>query len=237
MQIIPAIDIIDNTCVRLSEGDFSNTKTYNITPKEKAREFQQAGATWIHVVDLEGARNKRIVNWKAIAEICSINNLHLQLGGGIRSYDDIQRLLSLGVKRIVIGSLAVQSPGIIIDWVRRIGCSVFVIALDIKDGKIATNGWIETDAAPLGDVVKTMTSAGIRRFLSTDIRRDGMLEGPNIELYKNLVQQYPKVKWYASGGVRSIEDIESLERTGVEGAIVGKAIYENRIDINALWKS
>jgi phosphoribosylformimino-5-aminoimidazole carboxamide ribotide isomerase len=237
MQIIPSIDIIDNSCVRLAKGDFSSRTNYHVTPRDKASEFHNAGAEYVHIVDLDGARNKRIMNWQAIAEVCSIKGLRLQVGGGVRQHADVLRLFTLGVKRIVIGSLAVQSPGIIKDWVKEFGPSGFVIAVDLKDGHVATSGWLETDPIPVGKVIASMEEVGIRRFLSTDIRRDGMLEGPNVELYKDLVQHYPKVKWYASGGIRSIEDIESLEHNGVEGAIVGKAIYENRIDINSLWKT
>lgn len=235
MQVIPAIDIIDNACVRLTKGDFSDKKNYHVTPFAKAMEFHDAGAKYIHVVDLDGAKNRRIMNWQAIAEICSIGGLNIQVGGGVRTHADVQRLFNLGVKRIIIGSLAVQSPGIIKDWVREFGPSGFVIAIDLKDGHVATSGWLETDPIPVDKVVGAIQEIGISRFLSTDIRRDGMLEGPNIELYQELVRNYPKAKWYASGGVRSIEDIESLKNTGVEGVIVGKAIYENRIDINTLW--
>jgi phosphoribosylformimino-5-aminoimidazole carboxamide ribotide isomerase len=237
MQIIPSIDIIDNSCVRLAKGDFANSTNYHVTPLEKAAEFHKAGAEYVHVVDLDGAKNKRIMNWQAIAEVCSIKGLRLQVGGGVRQHADVRRLFTLGVKRIVIGSLAVQSPGIIKEWVREFGPSGFVIALDLKDGHVATGGWLETDPIPVGKVVASMEEIGIQRFLSTDIRRDGMLEGPNLELYRYLVKQYSKVKWYASGGVRSTEDIDSLEQTGVEGVIVGKAIYEHRIDINSLWKT
>jgi phosphoribosylformimino-5-aminoimidazole carboxamide ribotide isomerase len=236
MQIIPSIDIIDNSCVRLTKGDFSNRTNYHVTPFEKAEEFHNAGE-FVHVVDLDGAKNKRIMNWQAIAEVCSIKGLRLQVGGGVRQHADVLRLFTLGVKRIVIGSLAVQSPGIIKEWVKEFGPSGFVIALDLKDGHVATSGWLETNPIPVGKVAASMEEIGIQRFLSTDIRRDGMLEGPNLELYKDLVKLYSKVKWYASGGIRSIEDIELLEQTGVEGAIVGKAIYENRIDINTLWKT
>jgi phosphoribosylformimino-5-aminoimidazole carboxamide ribotide isomerase len=235
VQIIPAIDIFDNTCVRLSEGDFASRKSYNVTPRDKALEFRIAGAKYLHVVDLEGAKNRHITNWLAIAELCSVKGLSLQVGGGVRSHADVQRLFNLGVQRIVIGSLAVQSPGIIKDWVHEYGPSAFIIALDLKDGFVATSGWLETDTIPIPDVVESMTSMGITRFLSTDIRRDGLLAGPNTKMYEELVLQYPKVRWYASGGVSSQEDIERLRLTGVEGVIIGKAIYEKRIDLASLW--
>ena len=223
-------------CVRLAEGDFASRKSYDIRPGDKALEFMNAGATSLHVVDLEGAKNKSIVNWQALGEVCSVQGIDVQVGGGIRSREDVERLFKLGAKRVVIGSVAVQSPELVKKWVEEFGSKGFVVALDLKDGSVATSGWMETDPIPLSKVVSTMQENGIRRILSTDIRRDGMLAGPNIEMYRELVEAYPKIEWFASGGVSSMQDIEALKPTGVEGVIVGKALYENRIDIKGLWK-
>ena len=234
MQIIPAIDIFENQCVRLTAGMFDSRKDYSLDPFEMARSFVQAGAEYLHVVDLEGAKEGRVVNWDSIEKILSIEGAVVQVGGGIRTEEEIERLIGLGADRIIIGSIAVRSQDLFTDWVRRFTPKRFCVALDLKDGKLAFEGWQQFDRTDFPGFISRMIVLGIDRFLSTDIRRDGLLAGPNVDLYKRLIADFPGVEWIASGGVSSKEDLRALEEAGVAGVIIGKALYEGKIKLDEI---
>ena len=229
MFIIPAIDIIQNSCVRLTEGSYSSVKNYTISPEDMGKEFLNSGATHLHVVDLEGAKQGNVVNWNALRAIRKLKGMILQFGGGVRSDVDVIRLIDIGVDRIIVGSIALLSPDILQEWIDRFGSERFCVALDFKDGNIATHGWQQVSQSKYADVVPALLKIGVKNFLSTDIRKDGMMSGPNVELYKNLVGTFPSACWYASGGVHSPEDICQLKTTGVAGAVIGKALYEGKL--------
>jgi len=234
MLIIPAIDIIQNSCVRLTEGSYSSVKNYSVSPEVMAKEFIDAGAIHLHVVDLEGAKKGNVVNWNALVAIRKLKGMTLQFGGGVRSDADVHRLIDIGIDRIIVGSIALLSPNILQQWINRFGSERFCVALDFKDGNIATHGWQHVTQSTYQDVVPALIKIGIKYFLSTDIRKDGMMSGPNIDLYKNLVSTFPSADWFASGGVHSLEDICQLKATGVTGAIIGKALYEGRLQLKEI---
>ncbi len=236
MQIIPAIDIYQNQCVRLTGGDFSSRTDYKLDPFEVASKYAKAGAQWIHVVDLEGAKNGAMMNLPAIVQIRTLKDTKIQAGGGIRSDADVERLITIGIDRVLIGSIALRSPEILERWIERFGGNRFCVTLDVKDGALAYNGWQSVGTQAIDDVVPRLIDAGVNRFLSTDIRRDGTLAGPNVQLYSSLVQKYPGVEWIASGGVRTKEDIQALSATGVSGVVVGKALYEGTIILEDVLK-
>ena len=229
MFIIPAIDIIQNSCVRLTEGSYSSVKNYTIAPEVMAKEFIDAGATHLHVVDLEGAKQGNVINWDALLAIRKLKGITLQFGGGVRSDADVHRLIDIGIDRIIVGSIALLSPNILQQWIERFGSERFCVALDFKDGNIATHGWQKITHSTYNDVVPGLIKIGVKNFLSTDIRKDGMMSGPNFELYKNLVSTFPSADWFASGGIHSLEDILQLKTTGVTGAVIGKALYEGKL--------
>lgn len=229
MQIIPAIDIIGGKCVRLKEGRFSDRTEYSVALHEIAQRFKQSGARYLHVVDLDGAKEGHVVNWDTISQILSCKGLQVQVGGGVRTDDDVERLLQLGAVRVVVGSVAIQSPEIIQTWCGKFGASNFCVALDVKDGILAHSGWQKNGSVEFGSIVLKMKEFGINRILTTDIRKDGMLTGPNVELYKNAVQTFPGIEWIASGGVHTRDDIRALETTGVAGVVIGKALYEGTL--------
>ena len=237
MQIIPSIDIIDGQCVRLLRGEYSNKTIYPATPAEAARRYLDSGATSLHIVDLDGARGARIANWPALQEILALRGAEVQVGGGIRSDSDITRLLELGAARVVIGSSAVESPESVRRWAERFGPSKFCIALDLHEGQLALRGWQTKSDSNLHETIAEMTNGGITSFLSTDIRKDGTLEGPNAELYASLVQTYPQANWFASGGVRSIGDVRALKAIGVSGVIIGRALFEGALRLEDLLEA
>jgi phosphoribosylformimino-5-aminoimidazole carboxamide ribotide isomerase len=237
MQIIPAIDIIGGKCVRLSEGKFDSRKEYGIDAAEMARQFGQAGAQFLHIVDLEGAKAGRIENWTAIEGIGKIEELRFQVGGGVRSETDVERLLGLGAQRVVIGSLAISSPEKLKRWAERFGPEQFCIAVDIKNGELAFAGWQRTVPIQLDTFIAEMLTSGFTSFLSTDVHRDGMMGGPNLDMYRNFVHTYPNAQWLASGGVDSVNNLQLLKRTGVAGAVIGKAFYEGTLQFEECVRS
>jgi phosphoribosylformimino-5-aminoimidazole carboxamide ribotide isomerase len=226
VQIIPAIDIIGGKCIRLAEGNFEARKEYGTDAVEMAKCFLLDGARFLHIVDIEGAKEGRIVNWQAIEGLGKLEGLRVQVGGGVRSDSDVEKLLSMGVQRVVIGSLAIRSPEKLKGWAERFSPDKFCIAIDLKNGEIAYSGWQRSAPISLKIIIPNLIESGFSSFLSTDIKRDGMMNGPNIEMYNNLVNEFPQVKWLASGGVTSVADLRSLKQTGVAGAIIGKAFYE-----------
>ena len=237
MQIIPAIDIIDGKCVRLSEGKFDSRKDYGIDVVEMANRFAHAGAKFLHVVDIEGAKAGRIVNWFSIEGIGKIEGLRVQVGGGVRSEKDVERLLATGVQRVVVGSLAIRSPEKLKGWAGRFGSDKFCIAIDLKNGEIAFSGWQRTAPVRLDTVIPALLSSGFTSFLSTDVQRDGMMTGPNLDLYKDLVRTFPDARWLASGGVDSVDNLRLLKQTGVAGVIIGKAFYEGTLQYEECVRS
>jgi phosphoribosylformimino-5-aminoimidazole carboxamide ribotide isomerase len=207
---------------------------YSDSPSAVARSFRDAGLTSLHVVDLEGAKSGHIINWKALSSILEIASIQIQVGGGIRTRQDICRLFDAGAARVVIGSLAVESPHVVQDWIREFGTERFVIAVDVRDGAVAHKGWLERAHLTPSAFVEAMALAGATSFLCTDINLDGMLGGPNLELYRSLVAGFPSIHLTASGGVSGITDIENLAATGCYAVVVGKALYEGKVTTDQL---
>ena len=234
MLIIPAIDIIDGKCVRLRQGDYGQKTVYATSPAEVAKQFAEAGFTFLHVVDLLGAKEKKIVNWESIASIIAIPGLHVEVGGGIRTTDDIKKLLEIGVSRVVIGSVAAKSPELVEYWMKQFGAEKIVIGMDVKDNSVAISGWLEdSHRAPMGFILD-LAKRGAKIFICTDISRDGMLGGVNIGFYQNLKSAFPKLSFIASGGISTLDDVQVLRKSELAGIIVGKAIYENKLPIDEL---
>ncbi len=231
MLIIPAIDIYEGKAVRLKQGDFKQKKIYDDKPWKVAKKFAESGSSLIHVVDLEGAKHGSFRNYDVIKKIVSETHVHIQAGGGVRTEHDVSQLFDAGVERVVVGSVAVKEPETIGRWIELFGYNRIVVALDIKNGSVAYNGWKEfTQGEPL-KIMKQLGAMGVSIFLCTDIGKDGMLEGPNVSLYKKICKNFPDFEIIASGGVSSHKDIENLTKTGVSGAIVGKALYEGKIKL------
>lgn len=226
MKIIPALDIMDGKCVRLTQGDFEKRTEYDPTPVEMAQYFAECEADMIHVVDLDGARAKRLVNVSTIAEICAATDVGVQVGGGIRTAEDLRRLFELGVSRVVIGSLAVVDGELVRTFVRTFGAERVVVGVDSLDGRPRISGWREKTELTDAEVLRTLVDIGITTVIYTDILRDGMMGSPNFSRYEELILDFPDLKFVASGGVSSVEDVDGLRKTGVEGVIIGKAIYE-----------
>ncbi|HEX5731403.1 MAG TPA: 1-(5-phosphoribosyl)-5-[(5-phosphoribosylamino)methylideneamino]imidazole-4-carboxamide isomerase [Blastocatellia bacterium] len=234
MRVIPAIDIFDGKCVRLREGDFSTRRVYEEDPLTAAMRFAEAGARWLHVVDLEGAKEGRVVNWSKLSAIMSLDKIAVQVGGGVRTMDDVSRLVALGARRIIVGSVAIRAPALFEEWLNRFGSERFCIAVDVMDGSLVSEGWQSKAETPLVDVVTKMEALGVKPFLCTDVMRDGTMRGPNIALYETLVRQFPSLEWIASGGVRTKDDLTALEKTNVTAVVVGKALYEGTVGMDEL---
>ena len=229
MLIYPAIDIYEGKCVRLRQGDFADQNVYSDSPSDIARSFRDAGLLSFHVVDLEGAKKGQVVNWSALSKILNLDGIQVQVGGGIRTRDDMTRLLAAGAARVVIGSLAVKSPHVVQEWMVEFRSERFVIAVDIRGGAVAHRGWLEHANLTPSTLIETMTRSGALHFLCTNIDRDGMLAGPNVELYRQLHIEFPSLRFIASGGVSRMEDLEDLHAAGCAGVVVGKALYEGRM--------
>ncbi|OMP30717.1 1-(5-phosphoribosyl)-5-[(5-phosphoribosylamino)methylideneamino]imidazole-4-carboxamide isomerase [Mangrovimonas sp. DI 80] len=240
MRIIPAIDIIEGKCVRLTKGDYSTKKIYNEDPLEVAKSFEGAGVEYLHLVDLDGAKSKHIVNYKILEQIASKTNLKIDFGGGLKSNEDLHIAFNSGASQITGGSIAVKKTEIFEAWLSKYGSDKIILGADCKDEKIATSGWQEESDLNIMPFIKSYQEKGIQYVICTDISKDGMLEGPAIELYKEILAQCKddpqSLKLIASGGISSLEDIDKLEAIGCEGAIVGKAIYEGRIQMKDLEK-
>lgn len=236
MLIIPAIDIYDGKCVRLRQGDYGQKTVYSASPAEVARQFFDAGFRFLHIVDLEGAKEKRIVNWDSIASILKISGLQIEIGGGIRTTDDIQKLIEIGASRVVIGSAAAKSPELAEYWIQQFQAERIVIGMDVKNGSVAISGWLEDSRLEPMNFVLDLIRRGAKLFICTDISRDGMLGGVNVEFFQNLTSAFPQVSIIASGGISTLEDIHLLKQSNLSGVIVGKAIYEGKVQINELAK-
>ncbi|MGV0979008.1 1-(5-phosphoribosyl)-5-[(5-phosphoribosylamino)methylideneamino]imidazole-4-carboxamide isomerase [Empedobacter falsenii] len=233
MRIIPAIDIIDGKCVRLSQGDYDTKKIYNENPLEVAKEFEDYGIEYLHLVDLDGAKSKQIINYKTLELIASKTNLKVDFGGGIKADDDIRIAFECGANQITGGSIAVQNPTLFQEWISQYGSDKIILGADAKDRKIATHGWLETSELDVIDFIQEYKTKGIDYVICTDIAKDGMLQGTSNELYAEILAA-SDVKLIASGGVSSIDDLIKVKELGCEGAILGKAIYEGRIDLKVL---
>lgn len=236
IAIIPAIDLIDAKCVRLSQGDYNQKTVYNENPLEVAKMFEDAGITRLHLVDLDGAKAKHIVNYKVLETIASKTNLVIDFGGGLKSDEDLRIAFKSGAKMVTGGSIAVKDRETFLSWIETYGAEKIILGADAKDKKIAVSGWQEVSELPILDFIDGYTQKGIQKVISTDIARDGMLSGPSIELYKEILEQFPKLELIASGGIASMKDIIELDEMGVPGVITGKAIYENRISLEEIEK-
>ena len=235
MRIIPAIDIIDGKCVRLTKGDYTTQKIYNKNPLEVAKEFEANGIQYLHLVDLDGARSKHIVNYKVIEDIAKNTSLKIDFGGGIKSDQDIFIAFESGASQITGGSIAVQNPTMFLGWLKQYGCDKIILGADALNRKIATHGWLESSDKDVVEFISQYEQLGINYVVCTDINKDGMLQGASNELYQEILQK-TKVRLIASGGVSSIKDLVKLKEIGCEGAIVGKAIYEGKITFKELNK-
>src|SRR6478736_5188456 len=236
MRIIPAIDIIGGNCVRLTQGDFGQMKVYRDDPLEVALEFQNADLEYLHLVDLDGAKKGKVVNWKVLEEIQEKTVLNIDFGGGVKTERDVERLIELGVTQINVGSLAVKDPNKFSEWLKKYGGENFVLSADIRNEDVLISGWLESTGLRLFDLVDRFVTEGLEYLTVTDINTDGMLNGPNFDLYKKLKARFKGLKIIASGGVSSINDIVELKKIKVHGVIIGKAIYEGRIKLEELKK-
>ena len=235
MRIIPAIDIIEGKCVRLSKGDYNTKKVYNENPLEVAKEFEAHGIEYLHLVDLDGAKSQHIVNYKMLESICKNTSLKVDFGGGLKSNKDVEIAFNSGANQITGGSIAVKNPTIFKDWVTNYGSDKIILGADCYHRKIATSGWLETSELEVLDFIKQYEKENISYVICTDISKDGMLQGTSNELYTEIISK-TSVNLIASGGVSNLEDLIELKKIGCEGAIVGKAFYEGRITLNQLIK-
>lgn len=234
IEIIPAIDLIDGKCVRLSQGDYNQKTVYNENPLEVALMFESVGITRLHLVDLDGAKAKHIVNHKVLETISAKTKLIIDFGGGLKSDRDLEIAFNSGAKMITGGSIAVKEKDTFLKWLQKYGRDKIILGADAKDGNIAVGGWLETTELPVIDFISDFYNWGISKVISTDISRDGMLTGPSFELYQEIIDTLPKIEIIASGGISIMEDILILDKMGVPGVIVGKAIYENRITLKQI---
>lgn len=238
MRIIPAIDIIDGKCVRLTKGDYNTKKIYNENPLEVAKEFEAAGIQYLHVVDLDGAKASQIINYKVLEEIASKTNLKIDFGGGLKADKDLEIAFNSGANQITGGSIAVKNPTIFEGWIAKFGAEKIILGADFypdaKGGKIATNGWQEESELSLIPFIQSYQTKGIHYVICTDISKDGMLQGPSFEIYSEILSETTNLKLIASGGISTFDEIPKLASIGCEGVIIGKAIYENKISLKQL---
>lgn len=234
MQIIPAIDLIDGKCVRLTEGDYAQKKIYNEDPLEVAKAFEGIGLMRLHLVDLDGAKAGEVVNWKVLEKIANQTALKIDFGGGIKQETTLKSVLDAGAAYATIGSLAVKNRILFEEWIERFGSEVFMLGADVYEEKIAIGGWIEKTNIDVYEFIQSYINKGIGQLFCTDIQKDGKLEGPSTELYKKIIQKFPSLQLIASGGVSNLQDLTNLRTIGCAAAIVGKAIYENRITLKEL---
>lgn len=234
IELIPAIDIIDGKCVRLTKGDYDQKKVYNEDPAAVAQEFERLGFKRLHVVDLDGAKSKHIVNDAVLRAITSSTSLIVDFGGGIKTEEDIEKAFAAGASMVTLGSIAVTNPELCAAWVEKYGAEKIVLGADVRNGKISINGWKEDSAEELIPFLHRYVKMGIRNVLCTEISRDGMLQGTAVDLYRSIMAEFPNLHLIASGGVSSNEDIDDLEKNGIPAVVFGKAFYEGRIDISKL---
>ena len=238
MRIIPAIDIIEGKCVRLTKGDYNTKKIYNENPLEVAKEFEAAGIQYLHIVDLDGAKANKIINHKTLEQIASKTNLKIDFGGGLKSDKDLEIAFNSGANQITGGSIAVKNPIIFESWIAKFGEEKIILGADFypdtKGGKIATNGWQEKSELVLIPFIQSYQKKGIHYLICTDISKDGMLQGPSFDIYSEILSETTNLKLIASGGISTFDEIPKLASIGCEGVIIGKAIYENKISLKQL---
>ena len=236
IELIPAIDIINGQCVRLVKGDYAQKTVYG-SPLDMAREFERIGFGRLHMVDLDGAKSRHIVNGAVLQDIASATRLTIDFGGGIKTDNDIEEAFRCGAKMVTIGSVAVTQPDLFMGWLEKYGAEHIILGADVRNGKISINGWKEDSTEDLLPFLKKYIDAGVRNVLCTEISKDGTLAGPAIDLYKRVMEAYPELHLIASGGVSSIADIQALDTAGIPAVVFGKAIYEGRIDLRELVKN
>jgi len=234
IELIPAIDIIDGKCVRLTKGDYDQKTVYRDSPAEVAKEFEQLGFKRLHVVDLDGAKSKHIVNVDVLRRITTETSLTVDFGGGIKTDEDIEKAFEAGASMVTVGSIAVTQPELFMGWLGKYGADRMILGADVRNGKISINGWKEDSTEDLLPFLRKYIDAGVRNVLCTEISKDGTLAGPAIDLYKQVMEVYPTLHLIASGGVSSIDDINALDRAGIPAVVFGKAIYEGKINLKEL---
>ena len=234
MEIIPAIDIIEGKCVRLTQGDYAQKTIYNENPLEVAKQFEDAGLKRLHLVDLDGAKAGTVQNWKVLQVIAANTSLSIDFGGGIKQDKDLNIVFESGAAFATVGSLAVKSPETFVQWLDTYGADKFLLGADVKEQKIAVAGWLETTDISIFDFMEDYLSKGVKQVFCTDVSKDGKLEGPSNELYQSILEKFTAAYFIASGGVSSMDDLYALKEIGCSGAIVGKAIYEGRIPLSDL---
>lgn len=234
MHIIPAIDLIDGQCVRLTQGDYSQKKIYHDSPLEMAKRFEDAGIKRLHLVDLDGAKARRIINGDVLRSIASGTSLKVDFGGGVQSDEDIALAFSLGAHQVTGGSIAVKNPVLFDAWIQQFGGEKIILGADAKDRKIAVSGWQETSGEEVISFIKKYFAKGLSHVICTDVAKDGLLQGPSLNLYRDILSEIPGIRLIASGGVAGVKDLEDLQKIGVYGAIVGKAYYEGKITLEQL---
>lgn len=234
MEIIPAIDIIDGKCVRLTQGDYSQKKIYNEHPLEVAMAFEDAGLRRLHLVDLDGAKAGAVKNWKVLETLAGKTGMVIDFGGGIKTAADVDIVFNSGAALATVGSIAVKNGPLFVSWLEAYGSERFLLGADVKNEKIAVGGWLETTDRWVYDFIREYMEKGVQQLFCTDVSKDGLLQGPAIDLYKNIVDKFPRLHFIASGGVSGMEDVRQLEEAGCKGVIIGKAIYEGRIKLSEL---
>ena len=234
IELIPAIDIIDGKCVRLSQGDYDTKKVYNENPLEVAKEFEANGIRRLHVVDLDGAKSKHVVNYRTLEMIATRTSLVIDFGGGIKTDEDMRMAFENGAQMVTLGSVAVKNPDLFKKWLIQYGAEKIILGADAKNKRIAVSGWMEDSSQELIPFLHDYTKEGIYKVLCTDISKDGMLQGPSIELYKEIMKEFPEMHLIASGGVSCLQDIIALEEAGIPAVVFGKALYEGRITMKDL---
>ena len=234
MNLIPAIDIIDGKCVRLSKGDYSTKIIYNENPLEVAKTFEASGITHLHLVDLDGAKSSQIVNHKILNQIATKTNLKIDFGGGLKSDSDIEIAFENGASQVTGGSIAIKNPDLFKKWIQVYGSEKIILGADAQNEKVAISGWLEQSQEDLIPFIKNYFADGIKYVVCTDIAKDGMLQGPSFELYQRILQEIPEIKLTASGGIATFDDLPKLAEMGCHGTIIGKAIYENRISMKQI---
>lgn len=234
IELIPAIDMIDGKCVRLTKGDYSTMKVYNEDPVEIAKEFEAYGIRRLHLVDLDGAKSKHVVNYRMLDRIASRTSLIIDFGGGIKSDEDLVIAFENGAQMVTVGSIASQKPELFLKWLKQYGSEKIILGADSKDGRISVNGWQEESVQELLPYLEEYVKHGVRKVLCTDVHKDGMLQGPSIDLYRQILEAQPNLYLMASGGVSSLDDIVELDKAGLPAVIIGKALYEGRFTLKEL---
>lgn len=234
IELIPAIDIIEGKCVRLTKGDYTTRKVYNDDPLEVALEFEAHGLKRLHVVDLDGAKSKHVVNYRTLERIALRTSLVIDFGGGIKSNDDLHIVFDSGAQMVTVGSIASQRPELFLEWLSRYGSEQIILGADTRNGLISVNGWQEESCQELLPYLKEYIDQGVSQVLCTDIQKDGMLQGPSVALYSEIMREFPSLHLIASGGVSSMDDIRALDAAGVPAVVFGKALYEGKIKLEEL---